>query len=357
MDRLRSTLLNLALLAGSALLTVLLLEGALRLVTGDRYLDVDLRLRHGPLVFEPSQHMRWKRIEWDVDYTINARGMRDEEYTGPAPRSLVALGDSFTEGYGVAVSQSWAKRLEALLAGTGRPWRVYNAGVQGRAPEHYYGIYDRFFKKDPGVRLAIMGFNIGTDIETTVASPIVSPPMNRVYFVKRFLCEHSVVYNFIRRPARLSPWVRNMMMRAHLMGPLALDMDWTNLSHEPQWDFTAGRIEAFRKRLRAQGRELVVMLIPNKEQVEVEFLRESIRQTRADASKIDPLAFGRYMSQRAAKTGLPLLDLTPLLREADRKNPGTLYFRTDGHWNVNGQAFAAKELFNFLEKKRLCVGQ
>lgn len=49
----------------------------------------------------------------------------------PAPRTIVALGDSLTFGQGVARRQSWPALLQRRLDKEGVGWRVVNAGVSG----------------------------------------------------------------------------------------------------------------------------------------------------------------------------------------------------------------------------------
>jgi acyl-CoA thioesterase I len=45
--------------------------------------------------------------------------------------TIVAMGDSLTEGLGVAENQSYPAQLQAQLAARGYPYRVVNAGVSG----------------------------------------------------------------------------------------------------------------------------------------------------------------------------------------------------------------------------------
>ncbi|HET7747600.1 MAG TPA: hypothetical protein VFM29_09895, partial [Vicinamibacteria bacterium] len=49
----------------------------------------------------------------------------------------------------------------------------------------------------------------------------------------------------------------------------------------------------------------------------------------------------------AGRLGLPFLDLTPPLAEADGTFTPT-YFQTDSHWNARGQEVAARALAAFL---------
>lgn len=67
---------------------------------------------------------------YTIDFETNGLGMRDtpaDEPPAPGTFRILAVGDSFTQGHGVAADQAWPRRLEALLAGS----RVYNAGVSG----------------------------------------------------------------------------------------------------------------------------------------------------------------------------------------------------------------------------------
>jgi lysophospholipase L1-like esterase len=67
-----------------------------------------------------------------VDVRINSRKLRDREIpydrTAGALR-IMMLGDSFTEGWGVAVDDTFSRRIERLFAGEGVAAEVINAGV------------------------------------------------------------------------------------------------------------------------------------------------------------------------------------------------------------------------------------
>ncbi|MGZ5279245.1 MAG: arylesterase [Pseudobdellovibrionaceae bacterium] len=47
------------------------------------------------------------------------------------PHKLVVLGDSLTEGYGVARSSAFPALLEKKIKDSGKPWTVVNAGISG----------------------------------------------------------------------------------------------------------------------------------------------------------------------------------------------------------------------------------
>ncbi|OGR85918.1 MAG: hypothetical protein A3J74_11380 [Elusimicrobia bacterium RIFCSPHIGHO2_02_FULL_57_9] len=348
--------LNSLLLLGFTLAGLFTIELGLRYFTGKTYLDVDLRLRNGELVYEPNQVQRWKRIEWDVTYKINSKGFRDFEYPQPSRNALVILGDSFTEGYGVEQFSAFPKELERLLKPEQPPYRVYNAGLQGRLLRSYLRIYDQFFKNEKGLQLVLMGFCIAMDIESEsrIQSRTVTvvKKSSLLYPIKRYLCEHSVLYNFIRRPARLSQTATHWLSAMGIMGAgpggdfLAYDEKFL-----PAWKHTAEIIDDFNVQLRKEGREFVLLLIPSHDQVyDVHFKQLK----KYSGQKFDPFVFNEFMAVFCRQRGIKLLDLAPALKQAALKQPDiNLYFKTDGHWTAQGHAVVAAAIHRYLKANAL----
>src|SRR5262249_55162564 len=91
---------------------------------------------------------RIERSEFSIDVRLNALGFRERRLPSPKPpgvRRVVALGDSFTQGYGVAENEAWPRRLETLLDARGR-YEVVNLGVPGTNPRDYLSHL-----QDPGL--------------------------------------------------------------------------------------------------------------------------------------------------------------------------------------------------------------
>lgn len=85
--------------------------------------------------FDPALGWRnipsWRTSTHGKRITFNAHGLRDREREPSNPshaRRILALGGSYTWGYGVADEEIFTRKLEARL-GTG--WQVLNAGVSG----------------------------------------------------------------------------------------------------------------------------------------------------------------------------------------------------------------------------------
>lgn len=79
--------------------------------------------------YAPNLRRRITTADYDYDFATNALGMRDAELdSGPPPRTrILAVGESYTQGLGVAVGATWPHRLEGGLD----RGRVFNAGVSG----------------------------------------------------------------------------------------------------------------------------------------------------------------------------------------------------------------------------------
>jgi len=105
--------------------------------------------------------------------------------------TVVVLGDSNTQGYGVNPQDAFPARLEALLRRSGRAVRVVNAGVMG---DTLGGLLARLDSQVPqGTRLVIVqgGFNdIDQDVPANVSAANMRAILARLQArgVKAVLC-------------------------------------------------------------------------------------------------------------------------------------------------------------------------
>src|SRR5580658_425565 len=159
--RLKSVLLNLALLLGAMLFFCGAMELALRIVFA-RSLDFSMemwkyavKLKHpepNPLL-SFSHRPNSSAFLMGVPVSINSHGLRDREYSlqkPPGVYRIVMSGDSTTLGWGVPEDQTVAKILERRLNRTcasAQPcFEALNAGVgnYGTVQEYaHYMTYDR----------------------------------------------------------------------------------------------------------------------------------------------------------------------------------------------------------------------
>ncbi|MBI5845494.1 MAG: hypothetical protein HZB23_12595 [Deltaproteobacteria bacterium] len=143
---------NLALLVSSIVFSLFLGEGFLRLwpVPIASQSALSAWRRPSPLLgYELIPGLSY-RASARYDVEINSHGLRDRERTWKKPegvRRLVCLGDSFTFGMGLDIEDTYVRRLEGLLTGSGIPVDVVNGGVIG------YNIYQSLtWFKETGIR-------------------------------------------------------------------------------------------------------------------------------------------------------------------------------------------------------------
>jgi acyl-CoA thioesterase-1 len=78
------------------------------------------------------------------------------------PKKLVVLGDSLTEGYGVAKDSAFPAILEKKIHDSGKTnWSVVNAGVSGSTSASAVGRMKWLFKSKPDLLLLTLGANDG----------------------------------------------------------------------------------------------------------------------------------------------------------------------------------------------------
>jgi lysophospholipase L1-like esterase len=160
------------------ILTILLLFGLLEIavrVVIDDGMNFDLEMwkyanqvkqrSADPLIgheHRPNAHARLMGV--DVD--INALGYRGREIAisrTPGIRRILMLGDSFTEGWGVAVDETVSRRLEILFDQRGMAVEVVNAGVgNSGSVQEVQGFLTRHARLNPD--LVILNFDFRSAI-------------------------------------------------------------------------------------------------------------------------------------------------------------------------------------------------
>lgn len=94
------------------------------------------------LIFSPNQVDEHEMLNFSCTYRINALGFRDREFAPQKSTHIraLAIGDSFTYGWGVNLEDAWCKRLEANLRRQGIDIEILNMGKPGAGPRDYYRI-------------------------------------------------------------------------------------------------------------------------------------------------------------------------------------------------------------------------
>ncbi len=78
-----------------------------------------------------------------------------------AQKKMIVLGDSLTEGYGVAQDAAYPLVLQKKLQGAGKSWSVVNAGVSGSTTASAISRLKWLIKNKPDLVLIVLGANDG----------------------------------------------------------------------------------------------------------------------------------------------------------------------------------------------------
>ena len=156
-----------------SILAVLLLS-----VAGDRALGLAGRGPRVPgtmaLLFPPHAEQSFATNEFAYTAHINALGLRDREIPPKKPDTfrIIAIGDSYTYGWGVEIEDTWLRRLEAQLRAAGHRVETINLGKPGTGPPDYAQLAE---KAIPLLRpdLVIVGMLMGNDL--AAVGPEVEP--------------------------------------------------------------------------------------------------------------------------------------------------------------------------------------
>ena len=79
----------------------------------------------------------------------------------PAQRTVVFLGDSLTDGYGLARDEAFPSLVEARIRAAGLGWKVVNAGVSGDTSAGARARMDYVYRQNPDLIFLCIGSNDG----------------------------------------------------------------------------------------------------------------------------------------------------------------------------------------------------
>jgi hypothetical protein len=317
-----------------------------------------------------------------VEFRTNSLGLRDREYPSPKPPRTVRvlmLGYSFTEGAGLPIEQTVARRVEAGLNARGcGGYEVVNAGTASYSPILEYLLLERLLPRlEPD--LVVLNFDM-TDVHDDlirtataaldarglpVAVPsdpiregaLLLPPPPRWLGPLGARLNGLVLYQMFRRstggqwllgPVKTSP---EQLEAYGVIGdpqrdPLAIMRDGDSPALDRAWQVTERYLVAARDLARARGVGFVLVVYPHSQQVSAEESPIGRRQLGAGP--------GLYASERpfarlealGRREGFPVINLVALFRA--RTAAGPLFRRDDMHHTVAGAGVFAEGVLSGL---------
>lgn len=319
----RRSLLRLMLLGFSTAGSLLVLEGAVRVLLPYYHPRAQLALHALPdgMWIGPSNvtvRLANTKSDFDVPVTFNQLGLVDRKELQTAKAgALYAVGDSFTMGWGVLEEERFSSLMERTL---GEP--VFNVAIPNDL-KGYQKLLAYAEAHGPRVTRLVLGICMENDLRNyqVLFKPRGQP--RSIARLSNWLLRRSALYLAAAENLQKVRFIRRSLERLGL----AVDGEqWVNPIVFDEAALAASRDEVLRL---AQGREIMLLLIPS----------------RGLWLKRDPITERRIHDRFAAllqETGLRIVDLRPRF-ERDGA-PLKFYFKADGHWNTHAHRVAAEEL-------------
>jgi lysophospholipase L1-like esterase len=380
----------LTLLISSTVLTLLGLEGAARLVQhregpGKEAAEVVQYTEYDPILGwakRPGARAVYRRREYTVEVAMNSRGLRGVERGYDTPVGtlrLLALGDSFVEGYTVELAQTVTQVLEGRLNGDGCRAEVINGGTAGYSTDQellFYRTEGQLYA--PRIVLLFFHYN---DIVYNDRQEYFGTPKPVFEMGGGRLCIHQIPVR--RRPRQVPPaatavaapeshsalveWIRdrmwygaprayNVVAKSGLWPPMPVAPTRLELRVyerrrvevvEDAWAKTERLLGALSQDAKERGARFLVVYVPSRLEVDDGAWRLSCRLYGWDEAGWDRGHVAARLAEMALAGGWPLLDLTDPMKQAGRwgRQP---YFTYDPHWTALGHRVAADAVHRFL---------
>lgn len=291
---------------------------------------------HGRFYFNKSSlEQTFDDDEYKSLYRTNCQGYRIDELTNANDSINVCdwlfIGDSFTQGAQVDYGQMFTSLLYRHFSNK----VIVNAGISGA------GLYEELnYYKSMGqqlrpkrVFLQIGVFNDFKDIVEHNAT------------LKDYLSEISSLYRYLS----YNLWQTDELPLGRWMEPFFVNLK-DNIDYNILYKPTSEQKELdkkqfheciceFKKCVEANGGELVLILLPTKEQISPVMLKETLKACNLDEKDIDLMAANRLCKEVADKEGLKLIDLYD-----DFKKEDFPFFEIDEHLNAIGHEIIAKRI-------------
>lgn len=378
-----------------------LLLALLTCLFGIFVIEIGLRVHYPPLSaspYLPGTVSHFNALGFHTEHRYNNAGYRDEDFSETKPENefrIVLIGDSFAEGYGVEVGDSFANQLENLLADSGKV-TVYNLGVIGTAPDDYLQYLSRDgmrFSPDLVIVVLFVGndlsdlggycssgtpadFSSGEIPESLFfrAAPYTSHLLRRVrkrldyvfdplspLNLRRLAWKNGIPYSLIEeRRKKLDPRslqdAADWKINPHIVKIALIDPDVLYNSlflAGPRVQCGMGVFGSICAGIRKRTGTVPVLFfpIPLTVQVSPKYFGALERMGfHLDARMVTENAPQDFFKAKAEEYGFLYTDILDSLRKSPDPSP---FFETDIHFNGEGNLRAARHLARFIREKGL----
>lgn len=335
---------NLALAATATFIALLATEAAVRIAAPQATLK-----QHGGYVavagtpyftLQPNfrEHIRDRLSEYT--FATNSYGIRDVAFdsAAPHPRRVLFLGDSFTEGFGVELEDTFVKQFEQRLRQmTGDGWQALNLAIAGGST--FDEVYAYRTKGMPlSHQYVVLCVYVGNDITDNMQFQTRQRAGERVrrgtvvQRMRGFFARRSQLWNLLATRVDAPVFYRlGLRPGSHAFLPLVRTHDSPTVREGLRLTYEA--LRELQALVTSRGARLLIVLIPHKIQLRRSLFDSTLALYRISPQEGDIARPQRLLRQFADSAGIPVVDLLDTLDPV-----GDYYFATDIHFNRNGHA-------------------
>ena len=324
--------------------------------------------RHNALVRIPGYY--GPKGSFEYEWRADRRGFKNLPEIAAHDRfKIVAVGDSFTEGMGVKIEDTWTSRLSR------KGHLTYNLGIQGYSPTQFLGAYEQFGRK-LSPKLVIIGMlgnvhererkYLGLSDGPQAIERLIDQDRDRqstLYLETRdgyryplvvdrrhrFLTSaliaftrHQINFALFFDVARgvAQPEFDARFAKGHrYQGEIATaqsQIDPTTLAASETWASALSKLDRIVTLAQADGAKVLLLFFPN---------RGTAYSSQLPANALD-LVQARALGSFAKSLAISFIDFTPIFRAKAGQLP---YLPVDGHPSPMGNEIIATEIARHLE--------
>lgn len=292
---------------------------------------------------KPLLNETFSTKEYVVQYRTNVQGFRIGQAQDPSHTftdvDWLVIGDSFTQGAQVDYSELYTTRVNQRFPDK----IVVNAGISGLGIGHEFNYYDKkgYQLRPSLVILQLCSFNDFMNVE-----PALVGFTDRLMTYSAFLRYLLADFKFTNPAALpLGRWTEPFHSDAQANADFNIFYKQTSPVKERDLAAFKRYLTQLRDSVHRNGAQLLVVLIPTKEQVNPKYLEEVTRAFSIDPGQLDMRRPNEVLASLGSELGVDVLDLLPPFLSAD-ENP---YYEYDEHLTDAGHRIMADAIAQHFE--------
>lgn len=251
---------------------------------------------------------------------------------------ILFIGDSFTQGAQVNYNDMFTSIIEDSLKCV-----CINAGISGAGVcDEYYYFVDKGRKCNP--KYVVLQVGVFNDFFNIAV---------RQTGFKQKLIEKSAFYRYLHFTSNYRPNTKMDRWCEPFFDTREGNADYNILFKEssPQKEMDKQNfiitLNSFNEVVKKNGGQLILCLIPSKEQVSNDCLQEVLEAYDIDIADVDLLFPNLWLKEITRKSDIPYIDLLSSFRESEVFP----YFEIDEHMNEIGHKLVAKEIVKYFKER------